>query len=322
MIIPTFIGITLITFLILQVVPGGPLEMELMKLRTGGQSGEVGTSTSGSGAINIPESALKEMKEFYGFDKPILIRYFNWLGNLLRFDFGKSYVFAEPVWDVIASRFKVSYLICVPLGVVKAVKNGSKFDFFSSFLVFLGYSTPGWAFGALMLILFGGGSFWNVFPLDGFRSADFDSMNFFQQVFDQLHHTILPVIAFIIGNFATLTILTKNSVIENLSQDYVKTAFSKGLSEKRVIYYHALRNSLIPIVTGIGAYLGLILTGSILIEKVFNIQGMGLLAFNSIINRDYPVTMGILVIYSVLMLFGNILSDMIYAWADPRIRFK
>lgn len=333
LIIPTFIGITLITFLILQVVPGGPLEMELMKLRMGGQSGEIGTSTSGSGTVNIPESALKEMKEFYGFDKPIIIRYLNWLGNLIRFDFGKSYVYAEPVWDVIVSRFNVSiyfglisfiltYIICVPLGVVKAVRNGSKFDFISSFLVFLGYSTPGWAFGALMLILFGGGSFWNVFPLGGFRSEDFEMMNFFQKVIDQLHHTILPVLAFVIHNFATLTILTKNSVIENLSQDYVKTAFAKGLSEKRVIYHHALRNSLIPIATGIGGFLELILTGSILIEKVFNIQGMGLLAFTSIINRDYPVTMGILVIYSVLMLFGNILSDMIYAWADPRIRFK
>jgi microcin C transport system permease protein len=333
LIIPTFIGITLITFLVLQVVPGGPLEMELMKLRMGGQNGEVSSSMGGSGSINIPESALKEMKEFYGFDKPIITRYLDWLGNLLTFNFGKSYTYAEPVWDIIASRFKVSiyfglisfvltYLICVPLGVLKAVKNGSKFDFFSSFLVFLGYSTPGWAFGAFMLILFGGGSFWNVFPLGGFRSEDFDSMNFFQQVFDQLHHTILPVIAFVIGNFATLTILTKNSVIENLSQDYVKTAFAKGLPEKRVIYFHALRNSLIPIATGIGGFLSLILAGSILIEKVFNIQGMGLLAFNSIINRDYPVTMGILVISSMLMLVGNIFSDMIYAWADPRIRFK
>lgn len=333
LIIPTFIGITLVTFLILQVVPGGPLEMELMKLRMSGQNGEVGSSINGTGSANIPESALKEMKEYYGFDKPIITRYLNWLGNIVRFDFGKSYVFAEPVWDVISSRFKVSiyfgligfiltYIVCVPLGVLKAVKNGSKFDFLSSFVVFLGYSTPGWAFGALTLILFGGGSFWNVFPLGGFRSADFDSLDFLQQVLDQLHHTILPVIAFLIGNFATLTILTKNSVIENLSQDYVKTAFSKGLPEKRVIYFHALRNSLIPIATGLGGFLGLILTGSILIEKVFNIQGMGLLAFTSIINRDYPVTMGILVIYSVLMLFGNILSDMFYAWADPRIRFK
>lgn len=332
LIIPTFIGITLITFLILQVVPGGPMEMELMKLRGFGAGGEVNTSL-GTGSINIPESALKEMKEFYGFDKPVLERYTDWLGNLLKFNFGKSYMYSEPVWDVIASRFNVSiyfglisfiltYLICVPLGVIKAVKNGSKFDFISSFLVFLGYSTPGWAFGALMLILFGGGSFMNVFPLGGFRSEDFESMGFFQQVFDQLHHTILPVISYIIGNFAMLTILTKNSVIENLSQDYVKTAFAKGLPERRVIFFHALRNSLIPITTGIGSFLGLILAGSILIEKVFNIQGMGLLAFNSIINRDYPVTMGILVISSVLMLFGNIISDMIYAWADPRIRFK
>jgi len=333
LIIPTFIGITLITFIILQIVPGGPLEMELMKLRGFGTGGEISQSSSGSGSINIPESALKEMKEFYGFDKPVITRYFDWLGNLLRFNFGKSYMYAEPVWDIIASRFKVSiyfglisfiltYLICVPLGVFKAVKNGSKFDFITSFLVFLGYSIPGWAFGAMMLILFGGGSFWNVFPLGGFRSEDFESMNFLQQVFDQLHHTILPVTAYVIGNFATLTILTKNSVIENLSQDYIKTAFAKGMPEKKVIFVHALRNSLIPISTGIGSFFGLILAGSMLIEKVFNIQGMGLLAFNSIINRDYPVTMGILVISSILMLIGNIISDMIYAWADPRIRFK
>ena len=332
LIIPTFIGITLITFLILQIVPGGPLEMELIKLRGIGHGSESHISI-GSGAVNIPESALQEMKEFYGFDKPIMVRYIDWLGNLMKFNLGKSYMYSEPVWDLIASRFKVSiyfgfisfiltYLICVPLGVLKAVKNGSKFDFISSFLVFLGYSTPGWAFGAFMLIVFGGGSFWNVFPLGGFRSEDFESLNFFGQVFDQIYHTILPVSAYIIGNFAMLTILTKNSVIENLSQDYVKTAFAKGLSEKRVIYSHALRNSLIPIATGLGGFLSLILANNILIEKVFNIQGMGLLAFNSIINRDYPVTMGILVISSLLMLVGNIFSDMIYAWADPRIRFK
>ena len=332
LIIPTFIGITLITFFILQIVPGGPLEMQLMKLRGGNMKGEIITSSSGNTA-NIPESALKEMKEFYGFDKPIIQRYFLWLGNLLKFNFGNSYTYSEPVLGLIFSRFKVSiyfglisfiltYLICIPLGVMKAVKNGSKFDFFSSFLVFMGYSTPGWAFGAVMLILFGGGSFWNVFPLGGFRSDDFESLNFFQQIFDQLYHTILPVLAFVIANFATLTILTKNSVIENLSQDYIKTAFAKGLSEKRVIYYHALRNSLIPITTGLGNFLSIILTGSILIEKVFNIQGMGLLAFNSIINRDYPITMGILVISSFLLLIGNILSDLIYAGVDPRIKFK
>jgi microcin C transport system permease protein len=335
LIIPTFLGITVITFTILQVVPGGPLEMELLKLRGMGSptGGEVGTSGQQSVGVNIPESALEEMKKFYGFDKPIHIRYVRWLGNLVHFDLGKSYVYAEPVWHVIISRFPVSiyfgligfiltYIVCVPLGVIKAVKNGSPFDFVSSALVFMGYSVPGWAFGALMLILFGGGSFWDVFPLGGFRSEDFANLTFFGQVWDQIQHTILPVMSYMVGSFATLTILTKNSVIENLSQDYIRTAFAKGLSEKRVIFFHALRNSLIPIVTGLGNFLSLVLAGSILIEKVFNINGMGLLAYTSILNRDYPVTMGILVISSVLLLVGNIISDIIYAAVDPRIRFK
>lgn len=336
LIIPTFLGITLITFFILQVVPGGPLERELLKLRMGstGTGGEVGpsggTQTAG---IEIPESALQEMKKFYGFDLPIHQRYIRWLGNLLTFDLGRSYVFAEPVLGVIISRFPVSiyfgligftltYLICVPLGVIKAVKNGSKFDFVSSVIVFMGYSTPGWAFGAIMLVLFGGGSFWSFFPLGGFRSEDFEYMSTFAQILDQLHHTILPVIAYMVGSFATLTILTKNSVIENLSQDYIRTAFAKGLSEKKVIFKHALRNSLIPIATGLGHFLSLVLAGSFLIETVFNIQGMGLLGFKSIEQRDYPVTMGILVLSSFLMLIGNIISDMLYAAIDPRIRFK
>lgn len=335
LIIPTFLGITIITFTILQIVPGGPLEMELLKLRGMGSplGGEIGNTQTGTGAINIPESAMQEMKKFYGFDKPIHLRYVTWLGNLIRFDLGKSYVYAEPVWDVIISRFPVSiyfgligftltYLVCVPLGVFKAVKNGSAFDFTSSVIVFIGYSIPGWAFGAMMLIFFGGGSFWDVFPLGGFRSEDFQSLAFFDQVWDQLQHTILPVISYMVGSFATLTILTKNSVIENLGQDYIRTAFAKGLSEKRVIFFHALRNSLIPIATGLGHFFSLLLAGSILIEKVFNINGMGLLGYTSILNRDYPVTMGILVIDALLLLIGNIISDIIYAIVDPRIRFK
>ena len=234
---------------------------------------------------------------------------------------------------VIISRFPVSiyfgligftltYLICVPLGVAKAVKNGSKFDFISSVIVFMGYSTPGWAFGAIMLVLFGGGSFWDFFPLGGFRSEDFEYMSTFGQIIDQIHHTIFPVAAYLVGSFATLTILTKNSVIENLSQDYIRTAFAKGLSEKKVIFKHALRNSLIPIATGLGHFLSVVLAGSFLIETVFNIQGMGLLGFKSIEQRDYPITMGILVLSSFLMLIGNIISDMLYAAVDPRIRFK
>ena len=336
LIIPTFLGITIITFVILQVVPGGPLERELLKLRMGSSvsGGEVGpTGGNQTGGIEIPESAMQEMKKFYGFDLPIHMRYFKWLGNLVTLDMGKSYVFAEPVLDVIVSRFPVSiyfgligftltYLICVPLGVAKAVKNGSKFDFVSSVIVFMGYSTPGWAFGVIMLVLFGGGSFWSVFPLGGFRSEDFDTLSTFSQIWDQIQHTILPVISYMVGSFATLTILTKNSVIENLSQDYIRTAFAKGISEKKVIFKHALRNSLIPIATGLGHFFSLVLAGSFLIEKVFNIQGMGLLGFNSIIQRDYPVTMGILVLSSILLLIGNIISDILYATIDPRIRFK
>jgi microcin C transport system permease protein len=336
LIIPTFFGITLITFVILQVVPGGPLERELLKLRMGGQTGggEVGPSGSQNRTgVEIPESALQEMKKFYGFDLPIHQRYIRWIGNLLTLDLGRSYVFAEPVMDVIIARFPVSiyfgligftltYLICVPLGVIKAVKNGSKFDFISSVIVFMGYSTPGWAFGAIMLVLFGGGSFWDVFPLGGFRSEDFENLTLVSQIWDQVQHTILPVIAYLVGSFATLTILTKNSVIENLSQDYIRTAFAKGLAEKRVIFKHALRNSLIPIATGLGHFFSLILAGSFLIEKVFNIQGMGLLGFTSIQQRDYPVTMGILVLSSLLLLIGNIISDILYASIDPRIRFK
>jgi len=336
LIVPTFIGITLVTFLILQFVPGGPMEQYLMRLQSGSNSNtsEIQNSVTGrTGISNIPESALREMKEFYGFDKPVITRYFDWLKNLAGFNFGKSYVYSEPVIDVIASRFPVSvyfgligfiltYAVCVPLGVMKAARSGTRFDFFSSVLVFLGYSVPGWAFGALLLVLLGGGSFLNVFPLGGFNSDDFDNLSFFGQVFDRIKHTVLPVLSYLIGSFATLTILTKNSVVDSLNQDYIRTAYAKGLSEKRVVFVHALRNSLIPVVTGLGYFFGILLTGSILIEKVFNIPGIGLLAYDSMINRDYPVVMGLLVFQSLILLTGNILTDILYAAVDPRVKYK
>lgn len=333
LLIPTFFGITLITFMILQVVPGGPLEMEIMRIRMGGAMGEGPSSTSSSSGISIPESAMEEIKKFYGFDKPIYERYIVWVGNLFKLNLGKSYVYAEPVWDVITSRFPVSiyfgmisflltYLVCIPLGVYKAVKNGSTFDIISSAIVFIGYSIPGFALGAFLLVMFGGGSFLDWFPLGGFRSNDYDTLSSVDKIKDQIHHTVLPVISYVISGFATLTILTKNSVIENLSQDYIRTAFSKGISEKRVIFYHALRNSLIPIATGLGHFLGILVAGSFLIETVFNIDGIGLLGYKSIVQRDYPVVMGLLVINTLLLLIGNIISDIIYAIVDPRIRFK
>jgi len=336
LIIPTFLGITLMCFVIMQIVPGGPLEQEIMKLRMGlAARGEtsVGAGAGVAGAVEIPKEAMEEMKRFYGFDKPIHIRYLKWISNIFQLDFGNSYVFGEPVLKVIFDRFPVSvyfgligfilaYSVCIPLGVFKAIKHGSPFDFLSSFLVFLGYSVPGWALGAILLVLLGGGSFWNVFPLGGFRSEYWESLSLIGKIWDQVWHTILPVVAYMVGSFATLTVLTKNSLMENLGQDYVRTAFAKGLSEKRVIFVHALRNSLIPIATGLGHLLSIIMAGSYLIEYTFNINGMGLLGFTSIVKRDYPVVLGILVIDSILLLTGNIISDIFYALIDPRIRFR
>ncbi len=335
--IPTFLGITLVFFFILQIVPGGPLEQELLKLRMGaaemGGEGAGGGSGSGFGDVAIPAEAMEEMKKFYGMDKPVHVRYGLWLWNVLHLDLGTSYVYSEPVWETIKQRFPISiyfgligfilsYSICVPLGVAKAVKHGSKFDAASSILVLIGYSTPGWALGAVLLVLLGGGSFWDVFPLGEFRSETWEDMNAWGKVVDQVYHTVLPIIAYTIGSFATLTVLMKNSLLENMGQDYVRTAFAKGLPERTVIFIHALRNSLIPIATGIGTLIGVFLAGSYLIELVFNIDGLGMLGFTSILTRDYPVTLGFLVMAGMIRLIGNIVSDMTYALIDPRIRFK
>jgi microcin C transport system permease protein len=332
LIIPTFLGITLAVFVITHFVPGGPVERQIMRMRAAA-SGEAGAAGGGRMQVELPEDAVEQIRQYYGFDKPVHVRYAQWLWNVVHFDLGNSYIYQDPVWDVIKSRFPVSltlgltgfllsYLICVPLGVLKAVKHGSKFDFISSVLVFMGYAVPGWALGTALLVLFGGGSFWNVFPLGGFRSDNWDYLSFGQKVADQLWHMALPVACYMVGGFATLTILTKNSLMENMSQDYVRTAFAKGLKKRRVIFIHALRNSLIPIATGLGHVFSLILAGSFLIERVFNIDGMGYLGYTSILQRDYPVALGILVISSLLMLVGNIISDVIYAVIDPRIRFK
>jgi len=332
LIIPTFIGITLAVFVIMHFVPGGPVERQILRFQMAAAGGE-GGATARRGGVEIPEEAIQEIQRYYGFDKPVHIRYANWLWNVVRLDLGNSYVYQDPVWDIIKARFPISltlgltgfllsYLVCVPLGVMKAVKHGSKFDLVSSVLVFLGYAAPGWALGTALLVLFGGGSFWNVFPLGGFRSDNWEYLTFAQKIADQAEHMFLPVVCYMLGSFATLTILTKNSLMENMSQDYVRTAFAKGLHKNRVIFVHALRNSLIPITTGLGQVFSLILSGSFLIEKVFNIDGMGYLGYTSILQRDYPVALGILVVSSVLLLVGNILSDMIYAVVDPRIRFK
>jgi microcin C transport system permease protein len=314
-------------------VPGGPVERQIMRMRMGSMGGESGAGGGGRMTVELPEDAIEQIRQYYGFDKPVHIRYAQWLWKLLHLDLGNSYIYQDPVWDVIKTRFPISitlgltgfllsYLICIPLGVMKAVKHGSRFDVASSVIVFLGYSVPGWALGTLLLVLFGGGSFWNVFPLGGFRPDNWDYLTFGEKVYQQLRYMFLPVLCYMVGEFATLTILTKNSLMENMSQDYVRTAFAKGLRKRRVIFVHALRNSMIPLATGLGSVFSLILAGSFLIEKVFNIDGMGYLGYQAILQRDYPVALGILVIGSLLMLVGNIISDVIYAVVDPRIRFK
>jgi microcin C transport system permease protein len=334
LIIPTFLGCTVVVFTILQFTPGGPFEMKLREAQARMSTGEGGASAGAGmdrGSMQIPEAAQQELKRYFGLDKPIPIRYINWLGNILSGDFGESYVYSEPVLHVITSRFPVSiyfgligfvlsYLVCIPLGIFKAIKHGSFFDFTSSTLVFIGYSVPGWALGAVLLVFLGRQLGW--FPLGEFRSEGWEDMDTWSQIADQVHHTILPVVCFMISGFATLTILMKNSLMENLGQDYVRTAFAKGLNERRVIFVHALRNSMIPIATGLGSSLSLFLAGSILIERTFNIDGIGMLQFKSAVNRDYTVVMGLLSISVVIQLVGNIFSDMLYALVDPRIRFK
>ncbi len=332
LIIPTFIGITMVAFVVMHFVPGGPIERQIMAYKMAMSQGG-GGSALGAFGTEIPPDALEEMKKFYGFDKPVHIRYLIWLNNIVHLDLGNSYTYQDPVWEVIRSRFPVSiflgltgfvlsYLVCIPLGVFKAIRHGSRFDWMSSALVFIGYSIPGWALGTALLVFLGGGSFWSLFPLGGFRPGNWEYLSLWGKITGQIHHMFLPVVCYMVGSFATDTILTKNSLMENLGQDYVRTAFAKGLSERRVIFVHALRNSLIPIVTGLGHVISLILAGSFLIERVFNIDGMGYLGYQSVLQRDYPVALGILVISSLLMLVGNILSDMVYAVVDPRIRFK
>jgi len=412
--VPTFLGSTILVFTILQIAPGGPIDRAIMELQMGGA--EAGAASSGElGGSVLPESALKELKRFYGFDKPIYQRYLIWLGvwpreikhrevlfqenqtvvdkrvgkrdgklwkvsiensgngnlivreldgsiskfwnatvdsiksdgsitavvfqsefsGILTGNLGKSYIYAKPVTEVMAPRFRISlllgltgiilsYLVCIPLGIKKAMNHGSAFDFTSSVIIFIAYSIPGWALGGVLLVLLGGGSFLDVFPLGGLHSPKeiWDQMSFFQKVIDQVHHMILPIIAWSISSFATLTVLMKNGLLENLSQDYVRTAFAKGISEKRVIWGHAIRNSVIPIAANIGHLIGVIIAGSYFIERVFNIEGFGKLAFEAVLQRDYPITLGFLVIVVILRLLGNIISDFTLALVDPRIRFK
>jgi microcin C transport system permease protein len=329
----TFICITLLVYTVLRLVPGGPIEQAQMQIKMAAMQ-EGGSSGVGDdmGDVQIPEEALEELKAYYHLDKSIPVGYANWLWKIINLDFGQSYIYGEPVLKVIVAKFPISiyfgligyfasWLICVPLGVTKAIKHKSSYDTATSVLVFIGYSIPGFVACLILLVLLGGGSYLDIVPLGGFRSDNWAQLGFFAKIIDQLHHTAVPVFGYLIGGFATMTILMKNSLLDNLGADYVRTAFAKGLSEKRVIFVHAMRNSLIPITAGVGHAIGLLFAGSFLIEKTCNIPGMGLLGYNAILQRDYPIILGTLVFLVLIRLTGNIFSDMIWALIDPRIRF-
>jgi microcin C transport system permease protein len=324
--IPTFFGITLITFLIINAAPGGPIEQKLQKIRMGG-GGDGGKSTQ------ISQQILDGLAKQYGFDKPVHERYFIWLKNISRLDFGESFSYQEPVIDVISSKFPVSlsfglasliltYLICIPLGVKKAINAGGIFDQVSGFILYFIYSIPPLVLGILLIVWFAGGSHYDWFPIGNLYGDDYDTLTTMGKVWDRAYHFVLPLTCYMLGNFTEVTMLVRNSMLDVIKSDYVRTARSKGLADSGVYYKHALRNALIPVATGLGGFLRVFLAGSLVIERIFNLDGIGLLSYNSILSRDYNVIMGITFISALLLLAGNIISDIIYVIIDPRIDFK
>lgn len=331
--IPTLFGVTVVVFAIINLAPGSPVEQKLQQMRFGGMD----TSSAGVGGESrdsaVSEEVIEALKKQYGFDKPAHIRYWIWLKNLARLDFGESFTYEEPVTDVIISKFPVSlqfgvvslflsYIVCIVLGVAKAVKNGSMFDTISSTVIFAAYAIPGYMLGVLLLVFFAGGQFFEWFPLGDLYSDDYDDFSLWGKIADRVWHFVLPLISYMIGSFTILTVLMKNSLLDEISKDYIRTARAKGVSEKWVYFKHGLRNALIPIVTGIGSFLSVFFAGSLLIEVIFQLDGMGLLGYQAVLERDYNVIMGLVFIQSLLMLIGNLISDLAYVVVDPRIDFK
>ena len=327
LIIPTFIGITLMVFVITRFVPGGPIE----RMIADAQQASIGKGFNRMNENPLSAVQLEQLKKFYGFDKPIIISYGEWLGNILVFDLGTSTRYYEPVWGLIKSKLPVSlfygimamiitYSVCIPLGVLKAVRHRMNIDNITSILVFIGYAIPNYVVAIILLMVFS--SWLDIFPLGGFTGNNFHELSLTGKAFDILYHSVLPLIAYMAGSFAVMTFLMKNSLLDYLASDFMRTAIAKGVSFREAVLRHAFRNSLIPLATHFGNNISLILTGSYLIEKIFNIDGIGLLGLESVIERDYPVVLGILVISSLLFMIGNILSDICVALVDPRVKFE
>jgi microcin C transport system permease protein len=346
--VPTLLGILLITFAIIQFVPGGPVEQMVQMLKgdhsalggasatlPGAASAEVGqTSNIYRGNRGVDAAKLEEIKALYGFDKPVHERFLHMLSGFLTFDLGESFFHNRSVWELMKDKLPVSislgiwtflltYLISIPLGIAKAVRHGSRFDLWTSTAILVGYAIPGFVLGVALLVLFGGGSFLQLFPLRGLTSDDWESLSLMGKILDYFWHLTLPIICMTLGSFAVTTMLTKNTMLEEIRKQYVLTARAKGLPEQTVLWRHVFRNALIPIVTGFpAAFVGAFFTGSLLIETLFSLDGLGLLSYESVMKRDYPVVMGTLYFFSLIGLFAKLLNDLMYIWVDPRVQFE
>ena len=332
-IVPTLLGVTIVVFVIINMAPGGPIEQKLQQMRFGSGEGSEGGTKSRGATQGVSDEVLEALKKQYGFDKPMHMRYLLWLKNIATLNFGESFTYEEPVIDVITSKFPVSlqfgivslilsYLVSIPLGIVKAIRKGGTFDLISSFILFVMYSIPPFMLAILLIVFFSGGSFFEWFPVGGLHSEGYEELGSLDQIWDRIHHFILPLICFTIGSFTSLTILMKNSLIEEIKKDYIRTARAKGLDEKVVFMKHALKNALIPIVTGLGGFLSVFFAGSLLLETIFQLDGIGLLSYKSVLSRDFNVIMGLIFIQSALFLVGNVISDIAYVLVDPRIDFQ
>jgi microcin C transport system permease protein len=328
---PTLLGVTIIVFIITRLVPGGPLERAIMEAQQLSAQGGPAVEQVAGQDMALSEEQLQRLKEYYGFDKPVLVSYFDWLFKVVRGDLGSSYRYNEPVWDVIRERFPISlyyglvtlvitYVVCIPLGVLKAIRHRTIVDNVTSILIFVGYAIPGYALGSLLLLYFSVRLEW--FPMGGFVSFSFEDMSPWGKTLDLIQHSILPLTCYLVGSFALVTLLLKNHLMDNLAADYIRTAIAKGVSFRKAVTGHAMRNSLIPIATTFGQNIVLLVSGSFLIESIFDIDGFGLLGLNAILDRDYPIVMGVVFLASLLLLVGNIISDFLVALVDPRVRFQ
>lgn len=347
LIIPTLLGILLINFVIIQAAPGGPVDQAIAKLqgldnsvagRTGGGTAEVSNSSGGNiksrGAQGLDPEMIAALEKQYGFDKSMPERLWLMLKNYSQLDFGQSFFRDMKVTDLLLEKMPVSislglwstliiYLISIPLGIRKAIHDGSRFDIWTSSLIIVGYAIPGFLFAILLIVLFAGGSYWQFFPMQGLTSENFDSLSMGGKILDYAHHMVLPTICMSIGGFATLTILTKNSFLDEINKQYVMTARAKGLNDAQVLYGHVFRNAMLIIIAGIPATLiGVFFTGSLLIENIFNLDGLGLLSLQSVLTRDYPVIFGSLFIFTLVGMLLKLLSDIAYVLVDPRIDFE